>query len=244
MSKRKLYILISLAVLGIVLLTGYFSTSEAEEEQYWHDLPFHVPTTEWVVSFDGAHELFELKQVFDGGDDHALLDFLEESNIPTHSIIQEQEVRDFFQVIERTYLPTGKEDWLFASYSHDVMLSMTYTEDFEFVYMISITTNERFSRDSLDYSMETALEITDALVSFRQDERRSESSLRVGEDIFVFQTAAFDSSDPSASARFFLDVQGTYVAMFFHGAPSEEHIFQVLANLEFARGLDAWRINS
>ena len=242
MSKRRLYILISFTILAVVLLAGCSSTYETEEDQPWHDLPFYVPATEWTVSFEEVSELFELKQVFDSGDNRALLDFLEGSNVPTHSIIQEQEVYDFFQVIERTYLPVGKGDWLYASYSYDVMLSMTYTEDFEFVYMISITTNERFSRNSLDYSIETALEITDFLLPFRQDERQSESSLRVGEDIFVFQTAAFDPSDPSAPARFFLDVQGTYVAIFFHGTPSEEYIFQILANLEFVRGLDAWQI--
>jgi len=241
MNKHRRYTLISLIILATVLFVACSSAYEAEE-QYWHDLPFYVPTTEWVISFEEVSELFELKQALESGDDHILLDFLEESNIPMHSIIQEQEVHDFFQVIEQIYLPAGKGDWIYASYSHDVMLVMTYTEDFEFVYMISITTNEKFSRSSLDYSLETALEVTDFLVPFKRDGRQSESSLRVGEDIFVFQTAAFDPSDQSASARFFLDVQGTYVAMFFHGASSEEHIFQVLANLEFVRGPDAWKM--
>jgi len=232
MKKHRLYVVTAIIVLLFALLFGFLIVWGREEVQDWHDLPFSVPTARWNKTFEDVAEVFALQERL----------AKEERNGE-----EQRDLRDFFQTMETIYLPIGKCDWVFATYAHDVMLSLTYIE--ESIYMMTIVTNDRFSRNSLDFGREAAKDITELLLSYKKeisvgnDQKESgleEAVLRVGDGIVVFQTVPFEPDNPDGVARFFLDVQGVYVAMFFHGVSEEEDIFQTLANLEFGLGLAGW----
>ena len=245
----KRIILWAFFLVVIAILACFLWGNDGENTQDWHELPFYVPSSGWGLVFNEPREFFALWEAGFYEDEEMFDYFLDISQRANQGTLGFEHALAFASDLGMVYLPVGKEDWVFADYSNNVMLNLSFQNDINF--LMAIITNAEFSKHSLAYAKEMGEDITDVLLAYKVDDGREnlqhsegmrnqienvyESFLRVGAGIRVYQTSPFDAYDTDNVARFFLDVNGQYVALFFYNVEREEQIFSVLANLVFGR---------
>ena len=113
-------------------------------------------------------------------------------------------------------------------------MASLFGDNREFLYVFIVSLGGDFSSEQFRQAREKGIDITDE-ISIRRGQVPNESSTyRAGEGVRVYEI-----QDAGVDMWFGLDVQGTQILAAIVNAQNVETAFDILANVEFARGVFA-----
>jgi len=246
MTKKKIYIpFILLVLVGVAALVFFLIRPEPplgkitnEREASEVDMP-ESPGPPMIISFLSFYEILQLRAMLKE-DDGRLFTFLQqETRGGWYQFETRENIEAFFVMLDNLYLPTDTNlagfTYSFRDCGHHD-LDFGYGSPDDFRYRIRIIPSEETSRIRLETAKELGADITDELSLLVQINTADVATLRVGDGFRVYRREDLDTEIRTA---FYLDVQGTLVLVYMFEAPSEAFAFEVLANIEFARGVFA-----
>lgn len=209
-------------------------------------LRWSPPSPDWWLNFDSIEEINQIHQLYEERDNRALLAFIEGTNNGQNIIRNRRDMSHFLRIVDHALLPTDS-GWTSFGYEHGLGdlfvrynmydIALTFVIPAEAEAFVEVT--ERTSASV------TRVDITREIAAFVRQENFDETSLRIGNGVQAFSFHRRGDDEGSIQERgsgwgvgVSLDVAGNFVSARVSSAPSLEAAFEILANVEFARG--AW----
>lgn len=253
MTKKKVYIpALIVALLGIAALVFSLTRpSPPPDEPPTQDYPAQSPgPPRRTISFNSFDEILQLRTMLEY-DDELLLTFLEDRRLLSFqrddyghvldSAMTRAEIETFFALIDNAYLPIDL-DWGSWTYYADpginlinILYGVLQPGGFRHSFRIWLDTD--VTHATLTEVKNEWADITDELSLRRGQGSDSELVLSIGNGIRAYKSSEID--EEGIAAWFALDVQGTLVRVSISDAPNEDAMYEILANMEFARGMFA-----
>jgi len=217
------------------VLAGEREPTEEEIEAWLSSLP-------WTMSFRSVDELLWLHYLLDGDED-TFLEFLHTTGDGGHQLRTREDALALFAALGQAYLPIDT-NWSGLVYDNSKReISIIYFDE-GFVYSINICLDEEHFYSFIQPYEEAGrefIDITNELASRPRGEQIVDSSFRVGNGV---QVTSLGDEPESETHTFTLNINDINMWMLFVNAPGKSTVFEILANLEFARGMSAWEVTS
>jgi len=234
MSKKK-KVVISILILSVAL-TSLFLLLRTPE--------WSPPSSDWWLAFDSIEEITEIRRLLNEGNQNDLLSFIEGTNNGENVIRNRRDIRYFLDIIDETVLLVDP-NWVSLAYDFGIVF-VRY--DLQGSGYLSFTTMPRGGDETFDEVMDRIsvdndfLDITAEITSFSNQNDFRETSLRIGNGVeaLSFYNQFGDYSirewEDGFEVRVSLNIEGISASIRIDNAPTLESAFEILANVEFARG--------
>ena len=233
MSRRKKYMILILVTVVIVFLIT--------RPREWSP-----PMQGWYVGFDSIEEIHEMRRLAVEGSKAELLAFIEGTNNGENLIEDRRSVDYLIDMLNDTVLPVDSS-WVSLSYE-SVLENIFVRYDVQEGISLSFIFEARDGDETFDEVTErlsannTRSDITEEIATFSNRDDFEEDTFRIGHGVeaFAFYNQFGDYSieewKDGWGVTLSLNVNGIFISTSVDGAPTKERAFEILANVEFARG--------